>query len=159
MFAALAILGSLMEVKGTQTGRTIDVSMQDRMVALLTYRAAITLNKGGASRTASDSHPSIAPYGTFEAADGQFNLCVGTDDQFARLCHALLGSQFVDDPRFATNTSRCENRDALERIINEAVGSKSTDGVLRILADAKVPAGAVRSVQEALHDRCRVSAT
>jgi len=152
MFAAVAILGALMEVKRTGAGRTIDISMQDSMVALLTYQAAITLNTGAAPRAAGNSHPSIAPYGIFEAADGAFNLCVGTNDQFARLCHALLGSQLVDDPRFVTNTSRCENRDALEQVIRETVGSRSTGGVLRILAEASVPAGPVRSVQETLDD-------
>jgi formyl-CoA transferase len=152
MFAALAILGSLIDVRKTRTGRTVDVSMQDSMVSLLTYQAAIALNTGSTPRAPGNSHPTIAPYGSFEAADGWLNLCVGTNGQFSRFCHALLGPELADDPRFATNSARCDHRDALEQIIREAIGGRSTASVLRILAEANVPAGPVRNVQEALND-------
>jgi formyl-CoA transferase len=152
MFAALAILGSLIDVRKTRTGRTVDVSMQDSMLSLLTYQAAIALNTGSTPRAPGNSHPTIAPYGSFEAADGWLNLCVGTDGQFNRFCHALLGPELADDPRFATNSARCDHRDALEQIIHEAFGGRSTASVLGILAEANVPAGPVRSVQEALND-------
>ncbi|HEX3931805.1 MAG TPA: CoA transferase [Nocardioides sp.] len=152
MFAALAVLGALLEVRRTGTGRTIDVSMHDSMVALLTYQAAIALNTGEAPRASGNGHPSITPYGVYETADGRFNLCVGTDAQFRRLCHALLGSEVAQDPRFATNATRCAHRDALEGLIDQTVGVLTTAAVLDLLAEARVPAGPVRPLHQTLAD-------
>ena len=98
-------------------------------------------------------HPSIAPYDTFAAADGEFVLSVGNDDQFrAALRASWAAPALAADPRFATNADRVRHCDALRPSCRRC----SRRGRGRIcsaaLTAAGVPSGAVRSVTEALAD-------
>ena len=53
--------------------------------AVLTVVAIAT---GSAPSRMGNRHPTIVPYETFPAADGEFVLAVGNDDQWRRLCEA-----------------------------------------------------------------------
>ena len=67
-------------------GQLVDIAMLDAVTALLTYQASSTFATGATPTRMGNRHPSIAPYDTFAAADGEFVLSVGNDEQFARLC-------------------------------------------------------------------------
>ena len=48
---------------------------------------------------------------TYQASDAMMALAIGNEPQFGK-CAAVLGhSEWADDPRFATNRARVENRD------------------------------------------------
>jgi crotonobetainyl-CoA:carnitine CoA-transferase CaiB-like acyl-CoA transferase len=97
-------------------------------------------------------HPSIAPYDTFTAADGDFVLAVGNDEQFQRLSRALARPELGADPRFATNADRVRNNAALREALAPLLAARTRQDLLEALKAAGVPAGAVRSVTEALAD-------
>src|SRR6266851_4431544 len=97
-------------------------------------------------------YPSIAPYDTFAAADGDFVLSVGNDDQFRRLARVLGRDDLAADPRFATNADRVMNYDALRRDLSPGLAARTRHDLLKVLTAAGVPSGAVRSVTEALAD-------
>ena len=80
--------------------------MLDAVTALLTYQASSAFATGGTPGRLGNRHPSIAPYDTFAAADGDFVLAVGNDDQFQRLARVLDRPALGADPRFATNADR-----------------------------------------------------
>ena len=59
-------------------------------------------------------HGQIAPYGAFETADGQLFLVVQSQREWQVLCVDGLGRpDLVEDPRFAVNMSRVDNKEAL----------------------------------------------
>jgi crotonobetainyl-CoA:carnitine CoA-transferase CaiB-like acyl-CoA transferase len=94
-------------------------------------------------------HPSIAPYETYPAADGDFALAVGNDTMFARLCDVIGRPELAGDERFATNTARLEHRDALGALLVEAfAGATAADWAQRLGA-AGVPAGPIHDVAQA----------
>jgi crotonobetainyl-CoA:carnitine CoA-transferase CaiB-like acyl-CoA transferase len=97
-------------------------------------------------------HPSIAPYDTFETADGAFVLSVGNDDQFARLARVIARQDLALDPRFTTNPDRVRHYDELRRELTLAFSSWKRATILAALNEAGVPASAVRTVTEALAD-------
>ena len=66
-------------------GQRVDIAMLDAVTALLTYQASSAFATGETPVRMGNRHPSIAPYDTFAAADGEFVLSVGNDDQFRRL--------------------------------------------------------------------------
>ena len=55
-------------------------------VALLTYQAGNYFASGDVPARLGNRHPSIVPYETFAASDGDFVLAVGNDDQWRRFC-------------------------------------------------------------------------
>ena len=60
--------------------------MLDSVAALLTYQAGIYFATGAAPQRIGNRHPTIVPYETFTASDGDFVLAVGNDDQWRRFC-------------------------------------------------------------------------
>ena len=60
-----------------------------------------------------NEHPNIVPYNVMPTSDGHFILAVGNDSQFRKFCAFAGTPELADDPRFATNALRCENRRVL----------------------------------------------
>jgi crotonobetainyl-CoA:carnitine CoA-transferase CaiB-like acyl-CoA transferase len=133
-------------------GQLVDIAMLDAVTALLTYQASSVFATGGTPSRMGNRHPSIAPYDTFTAADGDFVLAVGNDDQFQRLSRVLARPALGADPRFATNADRVRNYGALREELAPLLASRTRQDLLKALTAAGVPAGAVRSVTEALAD-------
>ncbi len=152
LFAAQGVLAAIYARERTGRGQHVDIGMLDSVTALLTYQAAIAFATGATPSRMGNRHPSIAPYDTFSAADGDFVLSVGNDDQFRRMCGLLGRPELPSDARFATNAARVTNYDALRPALLEAFAPWQRDPLLRALTDAGVPCGAVRSITEALAD-------
>jgi crotonobetainyl-CoA:carnitine CoA-transferase CaiB-like acyl-CoA transferase len=99
-----------------------------------------------------NGHATIAPYDTFAAADGEFFLAVGNDEQFRRFCAAARLDELVRDPRFATNPARVEHRTDLAARLGPVLKQHPRKTWIALLTDAGVPCGEVREVAEALAD-------
>jgi crotonobetainyl-CoA:carnitine CoA-transferase CaiB-like acyl-CoA transferase len=94
-------------------------------------------------------HPTIAPYETFEASDGEFILAVGNDDQWLKFCQA---ADLEPDDRFATNASRVTLHAELKSILDARLRRESRSYWIERLGSAGVPCGAVRDLQELFAD-------
>ena len=152
LFAAQGILAALHARERTGRGQYVDVAMLDSVAALLTYQAGIAFATGSTPARMGNRHPSIAPYDTFTASDGDFVLSVGTDDQFKRVAELLGRPELAADPRFATNASRVTNYDTLRPALQALFALWTRDALVSRLTNAGVPSGAVRSVIETLAD-------
>ena len=152
MFAAQGITLALVARARTGRGQLVDVGMLDATAALLTYQAGLCLATGAAPKRMGNRHPTIAPYETFAAADGDLVLAVGNDDQWRRFCAAADLASLLDDARFSSNRGRVEHYDALRPPIAERLRSRSRAVWIAGLRAAGVPCGAVRDVAEVLGD-------
>jgi crotonobetainyl-CoA:carnitine CoA-transferase CaiB-like acyl-CoA transferase len=152
MFAVQGILAALYAREKTGRGQLVDIAMLDSVTALLTYQASIAFATGETPVRMGNRHPSIAPYDTFAASDGDFVLSVGNDDQFGRLARVLGRVGMAHDPRFVTNADRVRNYDVLRRDLTETFSGWRRADLLKALADVGVPVSAVRTVTEALAD-------
>jgi crotonobetainyl-CoA:carnitine CoA-transferase CaiB-like acyl-CoA transferase len=152
MFAVQGILAALIARGRTGRGQRVDIAMLDAVTALLTYQASSAFATGTTPQRMGNRHPSIAPYDTFSASDGDFVLSVGNDDQFRRFADVLKRPALASDPRFLTNADRVRNYDALRAEIDALLATWKRSDLLSALTGAGVPVGAVRSVTEALAD-------
>jgi crotonobetainyl-CoA:carnitine CoA-transferase CaiB-like acyl-CoA transferase len=152
MFAVQGILAALFARERQGRGQLVDVAMLDAVTALLTYQASIAFATGGTPGRMGNRHPSIAPYDTFAAQDGDFVLSVGNDDQFVRLAGVLGVPGLAADARFTTNADRVGRYEALRGELSPLFAKWSRTDLLKALTAAGVPSGAVRSVTGALAD-------
>jgi crotonobetainyl-CoA:carnitine CoA-transferase CaiB-like acyl-CoA transferase len=97
-------------------------------------------------------HPSIVPYETFAASDGDFVVAVGNDDQWRRFCAIIDARELADDPRFAANRDRVAHYEALRPLLAERLNSGTRGAWVAALKSAGVPCGSVRDVAEVLQD-------
>ena len=77
---------ALLARERTGRGQEVDLAMLDSVAALLTYQAGNYFASGTAPARLGNRHPSIVPYETFAASDGDFVLAVGNDDQWRTFC-------------------------------------------------------------------------
>ena len=101
LYAAQAALAGLARRDRTGRGGRIDVSMLDAMASLLTFNAGMYFATGETPRRRGNAHPTIAPYETFEAADGWVNVGVANDKFWSLFCAVLGRPDIEGDPRFA----------------------------------------------------------
>ncbi len=152
MMAANAIQAALIARFRTGRGQRVAASLYDSGIALLANVGNSHLATGQDARRYGNGHPTIVPYTTFKTADGVLALAVGNDGQFGKLA-ALCGHlEWAQDPRFARNVARVENREAIEALVAAAFIERNTQQWVDLLQEQGVPAAPVRSVAQALAD-------
>jgi crotonobetainyl-CoA:carnitine CoA-transferase CaiB-like acyl-CoA transferase len=149
MFAAQGITSALFARERTGLGQNVDIAMLDSVVALLSYQAGIYFATGSAPARLGNRHPTIVPYETFRAADGDFVLAVGNDDQWRRFC-TVAG--LPDEERFATNRQRVVNYATLKPLLDDRLGQEPRQHWIDRLKAAGVPCGSVRDLHEVFSD-------
>ena len=149
MFAAQGITAALLARERTGRGQHVDIAMLDSVVALLSYQAGIYFATGKAPGRLGNRHPTIVPYETFAAADGEFVLAVGNDDQWRRFC-AVAGLE--PEERFATNRQRVVNYEVLKPLLDRCLKSEPRSHWIERLIAAGVPCGSVRDLHELFSD-------
>ena len=149
IFAAHGITLALLARERTDRGQFVDVAMLDSVAALLTYQAGIYFATGAAPTRMGNRHPTIVPYETFAAADGDFVLAVGNDDQWQRFCDVAA---IAPDDRFATNRMRVMRYDELRPLIAARLRTWTRQEWLDRLGAAGIPCGRVRDLSELFAD-------
>jgi len=152
MFAAQGVAMALLARERTGRGQRVDIGMLDSTAALLTYQAAIYFATGRAPERMGNRHPTIVPYETFAASDGEFVLAVGNDDLWQRCCRVVGLEEHDGDPRFTTNRERVRNYELLRPLLADRLRSRTRAAWIDSLTAQGVPCGAVRDVAEVLED-------
>lgn len=154
MVATQSILAALFHRERTGEGQHIDVSLMDCALNLLINVGTGFLNSDTQVGRYGNAHPTVVPYQIFDCSDGSFALAVGTDRQFKALCESVIGKpDLSEDPRFQTANARAKNREVLVPILEEAFRSGSRQHWMDVCSAAEVPAGIVKTVEEALNSR------
>ncbi len=149
MFAAQGVTAALFARERTGRGQIVDIAMLDSVAALLTYQAGIHFATDTAPGRLGNRHPTIVPYETFAASDGEFVLAVGNDELWRRFC----GVAELDlGERFATNRQRVGGYEQLRPILAERLASRTRSAWIAALTGAGVPCGSVRDLSELFAD-------
>ena len=152
MFAAQGILLALYARERIGRGQHVDIGMLDAVTALLTYQAGIYFATGVSPTRMGNRHPTVVPYETFRASDGDVVLAVGNEGLWKRFCRVAALEELANDPRFATNRDRVLNYDALTPVLQHTFRQRTQEEWIAALTAAGVPCGAVRHIHEVLGD-------
>jgi crotonobetainyl-CoA:carnitine CoA-transferase CaiB-like acyl-CoA transferase len=150
--AAAAILAALVGRLRGRGGAHVDVALFEVGVHSMVNVAQGALSTGQPARRHGNAHPHIVPYQTFAASDGPFVLAVGNDEQWRRVCAALGEPARGEDPRWARNPDRVLHRADVVAWLAEHFARAPRATWLERLRAARVPAGAVRDVDEVMRD-------
>jgi crotonobetainyl-CoA:carnitine CoA-transferase CaiB-like acyl-CoA transferase len=146
LFASVGILAALRHRERSGEGQRVDIDLLSSLLAALVNQGAGHTIAGVVPGRMGNSHPSIAPYELLPTMSGELVLAVGSDRQFAALCQVLDASQLADDPRFATNSERVRNRDALRRELERRLAARPAEQWAAQLSAVRVPAGMVNDI-------------
>jgi crotonobetainyl-CoA:carnitine CoA-transferase CaiB-like acyl-CoA transferase len=151
MYAVTAVLAALRHAERTGEGQHIDAALLDAQVAMLANLGANYLVSGETPQRLGNQHASIAPYQVLATADGHIILAIGNDGQFRDFCRAA-GTDLADDPRFATNEARVNNRAALTAALASLTHSRTTAHWVAALETAEVPCGPINTLDQVYAD-------
>jgi CoA:oxalate CoA-transferase len=153
MYTAIAINAALADRERTGLGRTIDISMLDCQLAMLSYQSTYALVANAVPQPQGARHDSIPTYRSFIGGDGrELVVTANTERMWKGLCRALNCNSLVDDERFSTGALRLENRQALWPLLEQAFLTRSASDWVAILQKEGVPAALIKNVPEALQD-------
>jgi crotonobetainyl-CoA:carnitine CoA-transferase CaiB-like acyl-CoA transferase len=144
MFGVSGVLAALHERARSGIGQVVRTSLLAGIVAVHAFQGTRYLIAGEVPEPAGNRHPTVAPYGSYDCADGIIQICVGNDAIWERFA-GLVGLD-SDDPRFPHNGDRLANTDELDRLINARLGEETIERWLALFREHGVPAGEVKSL-------------
>jgi formyl-CoA transferase len=135
--------------RGSASGQRIDVSLLASTLSILVNQAQNAFVGGSPPGRLGNAHPNIVPYETFTTADGEIAIAAGSERQWPRLCRALGLPALADEPRFATNGDRVQNRGELIATLSARLAERTSAEWLEALDRAEIPAGPINDIAEA----------
>lgn len=150
IFSVFGILAAIIERNATGKGRHIEVAMLDGMLGMLGYLAQRFFVTGKSPEPMGTRHPSIVPYGSYPTSDGYIIVACLTERFWHCFAGALGRPELATDPRFAQYTTRLENREALEDIVQTIMREHDTQYWLAQLDRHGVPNAPILDVKQAL---------
>jgi crotonobetainyl-CoA:carnitine CoA-transferase CaiB-like acyl-CoA transferase len=154
LYSAVGIMAALLAREKSGRGQFLDMALFDCQLTWLANIGSNYLNANQAPTRWGNAHPSIVPYQVFRGGDGRhFVIGVGTEPLWRRFT-VVLGSEerLGRDSRFRTNALRVQHRKELIPLIQDVLTQRPAEVWLGRLAEAQIPAAAIRSVGEALND-------
>ena len=152
LYLAVGVLVALHDRDRTGTGRWVQTSLLESMIAMMDFQAARWTIDRDVPGQAGNHHPTNVPMGCFATADGYVNIGAAGGrllDAFA----AVIGLPGLpDDPRFASYEKRSANRDDLNALVAGRLRTQSTSYWVEALNVAGVPCGPVYRMDEVFAD-------
>jgi formyl-CoA transferase len=155
MHMAIGILAALQQRHATGAGQHVEVSMQDAVVNLIRVSLRDHQRRGAAMPRNGNQLGQTVPGTTYPCAPGGPNDYVfvyAQQQMWPAFCGVIGRGDLVDDPRFATEAVRWQNRAVLEALIVEWTRGRTKHEIMRLMGDAGVPCGACQDTGEVLTD-------
>jgi formyl-CoA transferase len=155
MHMAIGILAALQQRHATGRGQHVEVSMQDAVVNIIRVSLRDHQRSGRPMPRRGNQMGTVVPSTVYPCAPGGPNDYVFINAQpqmWATFTEAIGRPELAEDPRFASEAARWENRVALNAIVEEWTRGRTKHEAMRLLGDAGVPCGAVQDTGEVLAD-------
>jgi len=150
ILAAVGILAAFVHKLRTGKGQVVDTSLMEAALQQTYWHAAAYFATGKSPGATGSAHILTAPYQAFRTADGWINIGGANQANWERIADVMGHPEWRTDGRFADNSSRMANLEALVDAMNAVLAQRATDDWLAAFDAAGVPAGPVHSVGEAL---------
>jgi benzylsuccinate CoA-transferase BbsF subunit len=140
LFACLALLGAFEYRRRTGKGQHLDISQVEAMTSLL----------GDAFIP-----PKEAAFSGVYRCQGEDRWCaiaVSTDEEWRGFKKALRNPPWAEEKRFATLSSRLENKGALDGLIGEWTQKRAAEEAMALLQKQGVAAGVVQNARDLAQD-------
>ena len=150
-YAIQGILAALFARERSGRGQFIEVPLFDVAVSTLSHYGIRYLMDGTELPRVGNGSNAAQPIGVFPAKDGKLiQVTCASERSFVQFAKALGRTDLIDDPRFATNPQRLENKGVLHRIIIEILATDTRDAWIKKMHAGGAPVGPINEMGEAL---------
>jgi len=148
LYAAILILGALLQRQSSGVGRFIDLSMFQAMTEFAGPNLTAFANSGVEYERRRLRHHNIVPYGIYECSDGHIAIAVEHDKEWVVLCQKVLDRQDLLQPRFETNELRVTNRRDVDAAVEEIFRKQSGAFWIERLEAAHLAFARINSIRD-----------
>ena len=150
MYAYSGVLTALLTRAQSGHGTALEVSLFDALAEWMGFPLYYATYGGTEPARAGASHAAIAPYGPYAAGDGEVvYLAIQNEREWARFCASVLQApELTTDARFATNASRVEHRDELDKMLAGRLRALSSEALIARLDAASIANARMNTVAE-----------
>ncbi|MBB6448691.1 formyl-CoA transferase [Geomicrobium halophilum] len=151
--AAYAIMAAYIHKLKTGEGQNVDLSLAEIGLPWFTWEAAAYFAGGSIPQPTGGRHRVSAPYQAIQTRDGYMMLGCANQKTWERLCTNVLEKpEWIQDPRYKSNSLRKENIDELENDLEAIFSQQDKQYWVDKCEDAGVPAGPINNFEEAVQD-------
>jgi crotonobetainyl-CoA:carnitine CoA-transferase CaiB-like acyl-CoA transferase len=148
LYAAFGIMNALRVKEKTGKGQYVDVSMLEGQLGLLQGTIGSYLADGTVPGPMGTAYKALLPYQTFQTKTKDLALAVGSDRLWRIFCPVMGLEAMRDDPRFATNAARVQNRVELIARLQEVFLTKPYEEWEDLLLKHGIPVGAINTIDQ-----------
>jgi crotonobetainyl-CoA:carnitine CoA-transferase CaiB-like acyl-CoA transferase len=144
--AVIGILAALRHRDATGQGQHVEVNLLSSALTGLVNHSSAYAAGGVVPYRMGNAHPSVFPYEPLPTADNDLIVTAANEGQFRKLCEVLGIPEIAEDPRFARNADRTQNREVLRPILAERLVTRGADEWFDLLVAAGVPCGPINTI-------------
>jgi crotonobetainyl-CoA:carnitine CoA-transferase CaiB-like acyl-CoA transferase len=148
MWLAIGVLAALHQRAETGKGCVVDTSLFETAIAWMAIHIGGYFASGVVRQRMGSGIQEIVPHQAFPTSDGHVMVAAGNDKLFARLAAVLGHPEWADDPRFASNGKRVENRHDLIAQMSAVFAGDTAAAWLARLDAAGVPNAPIQSIDQ-----------
>ena len=148
LFCSQGVMLALLEREASGEGQWIQTSLLQAQIFMLDFQAARWLVDHDVAHQAGNNHPTSIPTGVFETADGYINIACAGQAIWLRFCDAVGRPDLNDDPEFATQPARSDNRDRLGDEINAILRERPSEHWIALFNETGVPCGEINNIEQ-----------
>jgi crotonobetainyl-CoA:carnitine CoA-transferase CaiB-like acyl-CoA transferase len=148
----IGILAALRGREITGRGQTVDVALVDSVVSAMETIIQIYLVEGRIPGRIGNRYEFIAPYDTFQAADGWVVIAVGNNAVWKRFCEVIERLDLVEQPEFKNNADRVKNHVCLGKIVTEWTQKRKIGEIVDTLLANSIPSAPINDVSQIIND-------
>ena len=152
LYSAYGILSAYIHRMKTGEGQYLEVSIREAALAYTVWESSYYFATGIVPPPLGSAHRLSAPYQAFKTKEGYINIGAPNQSNFERLCSAMGREDLISDVRYADNAGRLNNREALEKDLEETFVEKSATEWTEVLEAAGVPAGPIFDMEQVWAD-------
>ncbi|RGY97637.1 CoA transferase [Clostridium sp. AM58-1XD] len=149
---ALAVMAAFCYKLRGGHGQYVDVAMMDTVFSMLEGFIPMASMLNMLPERFGNGNASSAPYNMYQTMDGFVAIATANETLFRRLAKLMKREDLIENPKFCENYLRKQNVDELDAIIGSWTAQYTSDVLVAMLDEAKVPGGKMNTVFDLLED-------
>jgi len=149
---AISILSALYIREKNGIGQYIDISMLDSLIYILENAILRYSVTGEIPKPLGTKHPTITPFQSYRTKDDWIIVPIGNDSLWKKFCETIGRVDLIDNPKYKTNKLRTENREELNKILDEIFVSKKYSEWVEIFEKNNLPYSPINTIDKIVND-------
>lgn len=152
LYLTIGILLALEERHRSGRGQWVRSSLLHAMIAVIDFQAARYIQRGEIPPLSGNDHPTSQPASVYPSSDGLVNIACHGEGMWRAFCEAIERMDLFDDPRFARDPLRADNREALRAELSATLARQPTGHWVELLNRVGVACGPVYAMDQVFAD-------